>query len=582
MKFGTFDIEASNRSGMKLDLNIDFEVLGFFDGESYYKFLSVKKFLDSLDKKAYQGFRIFAHNGGKYDFLFLLEELWARGWVQKVIERTGRIIAIKIDTGRVSFTLADSFALLPQSLRKLAESFNVDHQKTEIDYKQVSATDEKTLLYLEQDVRCLYDVLNAFFSHELIDTPQLTIASQALNTFRTKFQTATTMQRVELPEEQMFRDMFYAGGRCEVYKGAGKVKVYDVNSLFPSVMLQKMPCGNVYPTKSYQKGRIGFYHVKIRHTPDWYISPLLVKLKTGNFYVKGPGEYNVSSAMLEYLKKEFAVQFEVVSGWFFEGSDYLFNDYVTALYKMKSSFPKSSAGYWIAKYLLNALYGKFGQSTWHDTLVNIERVKGDFKEPDSEILKNYGMVLVEERSRSKYIMPYLAAYITDLARLKHFQLMQEAPHSMYYGDTDSLFTTHNYDRYVSKAIGQLSFEGEYDGVFISPKCYALKKGKEEKVAFKGFSTEEFSFADFKRSASTMKPLTQKRQRMLSYRECLKRKAAVAYRAGRFLVLVDQKKKVEKRYDKRLTIPRKSGIIFETEPLQYVHLSPNASQLLLFE
>jgi hypothetical protein len=554
MNYAVFDIEA--RGGKW----IDFEILGLFDGKEYRTFISLKKFIDYIGQgKRFDGWRLYAHNGGRYDFLFLLEELLDRGWIEKIIDRVGTIVALQINTGRAKFTLADSYCLLPLSLRSLAENFGVEHQKGEIDYKKISRHDSKTLEYLHDDCMALFEVLKKFSDNEFIDKVQLTIASQAMHTFKTFFCPAD-VQRVRLLDEDIFREKFYAGGRVEVYKGSGTVNVYDVNSLYPFAMLQEMPGGMPKHTERYHKRDIGFYHVQLHSTPDFYISPLLVKRKR-NFYVNGPGDYWLSSATLDYLKHEHAITFKVLGGWVFPYREDLFTEYVEHFFKLKNKEGKGTPGYTIAKFFLNALYGKFGQARWRETLELNDGFKDGFVPSTNDILTDYGLVLVKRESQSRFIMPYVAAYITELARLHHFKLMMEHPHSMFYCDTDSLMTSAKYP--VSEKIGGLSFEGRYRGIFLNAKCYALQNGSTEKITFKGFQVDKFSFSDFKR-AMNGGSLTQKKERVLSFRECLHRKTGILRSRGKFLKVVQQEKVNKKQYDARLTLPSKK-FIFETKP-----------------
>jgi hypothetical protein len=561
MKFGSFDIESKRW--------IHFEVLGFYNGTDYKKYTRIGDFLNSLDKRCYQGFKIYAHNGGHFDFLFILEPLLERGWVDKIIEKAGRILAIKVNTGRVQFMFADSYAILPQSLKSLSEQFDTEHKKTEMDYKKISKNDPRTLAYLENDVLCLQECITKFFALPYIDTPQLTIASQALNTFRSQFMPAK-MMRVRLDEEDLFREKFYSGGRVEVYKGYGSsVNYYDVNSLFPYAMLEEMPCGNMRRVRSFDRDRIGFYEVEIASTPEWYISPLLVKGRK-NFFVNGKGTYYLSSAMLLYLRKEFGIRFKINWGFVFAHREELFRDYVNTFYKVKQENKGNALGF-LSKLMLNSLYGKMAQSRMTESLTFYNEDMIGFRDAHP-VLQSYGMVLIKEYTHSQFILPYVAAYITDLARLYHFQLMQEAPEKMFYCDTDSLITSANLDSFCSDKIGELHNEGRFAGVFLNAKSYALKNSKLEKIAFKGFATEEFTFADFLKAAHG-KTLTQDRERMLSYRECLHRKAGIKDKAGKFLILADQEKTVKSPYDKRLTLPSRKHI-FETKALQFSDIGAN--------
>lgn len=557
MNFGVFDIEAENW--------IRFRVLGFFDGNGYKKYYRIGDFLNAVDKKQYKGWRFYSHNGGKYDDMFLLDEIFRRGWNVKLIERGGRLISIRCTTATSNFEFVDSYALIPVSLKVAGETFNVQHKKSEYGSFEgkMDKYEKKLLKYLENDCMCLYEVLTSFSNSEYVDKMQLTIASQALNTFRTRF-CDSTLTRLSLEDEDLFRDEFYSGGRVEVYKGRGNVHTYDVNSLYPSVMLNEMPCGELIRTRIYKKGLIGFYKVRIKSTPDWYVSPLLVKGKK-NMFVNGKGEYFLSSDTLNYLVSEFGIKYDVEFGRVFKRKAFLFNEYVNEFYalKLKAKKKNDTMNYLLAKLFLNALYGKLGQTRWRDTVEVYNGTQRQFKTLD----ERFGLVLVSEESHNKFILPYLASYVTDLARLHHFQLMNIAPDKMFYCDTDSLYTSANYDKLVSEKIGALSYEGTFEGIFLSPKTYALKNSDEEKIKFKGFAQGSFSFKDFEKSLMNGKVMaTKSKTRILSFRECLKRKFGIVESQGNFLKLVNMEKSVVSSYDKRIVIPSKR-YVFNTKPFQ---------------
>lgn len=557
-RFAVVDIEATDW--------IKFEALGFYDGERYAQFKkpfrsAIKRFLDYLDKPANEGLWIYAHNGGGYDFKFLLEELLDRGWIRPdgITDRNGRLIRIGVQTRKkVSFQFVDSYAALPSSLKKLGDTFQVEHRKKEIDYDKISSRSKVTLEYLENDCQCLHEVMTAYLSMEHIYKRKMTIASQAMDTFQTGF-TPGNQIRMSIPENEYIRENFYHGGRVEVFKGHGTgLNYYDVNSLYPFAMLQKMPIGKGRQTRTYHKGDTGFYKVRIDNTPDWYVSPLIVKGKK-NCFMSGPGTYFVSSNTLEQLRTE-GVRWKVESGMRFSGEEYLFNDYVNFFYKMKR-FSKTEAEKLLAKLMLNTLYGKFGSAQWRDTV----RFLWNVQSYDYLLAPEYGLCYVTEENKNRFVMPYLAAWVTDYARLYHYRLMSEHAGAMYYCDTDSLITTAHYK--TGDSIGELKLEGRYaEGVFISPKTYALKDGRKQKVIFKGFDADNFTFAVLKKALFKKLQLSEKRTRILGWKEAVKRKKDYKLKTGKFLVLVNTQKTTKGGAENRLHLDSER-YIFDTKPIQ---------------
>jgi hypothetical protein len=579
--FGTFDIESWKW--------VNFILLGFFDGTEFRYFDKVEKFLDHINHRKFKGWRFFAHNGGKFDFLFLCEEMLSRGWQINLVPRGSSVIIIKVQTPNTNFVLSDSYALLPDSLDKLATGFKVEHQKVPFNFKRKFDKNHPRMReHLRNDCYSLYEVLAAFFASEYVVTPKFTIASQALSTFTEKFLDCDLV-KTNLPDEELIRKQFYSGGRVEVYKGEGTgIRCYDVNSLYPYAMLEEMPCGIPKTVTRYEPDRIGFYKVRLKSVPKFYISPLLTKIPKGtylqNYYTNGEGVYYLSSKTLEYLKREFGVRFNVDFGIVFPRRKELFRDYVETFFKLKRE-AKGTGTYLIAKYMLNSLYGKFGQNRWKDSIqVRTPNMKVDYVSFDDY----YGLVLVTRRSHNKFIMPYLAAYITECARLHHFQLMNRDPEKIFYCDTDSIFTTSDkYKSLVGEGIGQLSDLGSYSGVFLAPKAYALKDGTTEAVTFKGFDPTQFSFRDFRDALRKGTLLKMKDEKVMSFKQATAieekkekmkldpktkpSKYKVIQDAGYYLKLISTTKVFTAHYDKRKLFRDKTHF-FDSEPFNQKELT----------
>jgi DNA polymerase elongation subunit (family B) len=572
MKYAVFDIESTEW--------VNFQIMGFYTGEEYKTFASPKSFIKELNQKKYKGWRIYAHSGGTFDFKFLLEELYNLTNDVRLIERGGRIIAIYVTTEKTKFTLADSYALLPSSLHALCEFFKTEHQKQKFDFKakKFDKKNKRDMEYLMYDCMALYEVLTSFFESDFCGTPQLTTASQALNIFRTRF-LECDLFRVRDKYEYMFKKNFYSGGRVEVYKGSGTVHHFDVNSLYPYAMLGDMPCGRLKETKTYDKSLIGFWCIEILNTPDWYISPLLFKKEKRNYFVNGPGTYYLSSDTINYLVKEFGIKFKVVFGFTFSGREPLFNEYVSYFYGLKTKVKQemgshdkdgnANAGvYYISKLMLNSLYGKLGQTRIRESVepYNGQEVFSEFATGNS-----FSLVLVKHESRSEFILPYLAAYITERARLYHFKIMHSVAKDVFYCDTDSIMcSTDSLKSKVSDKIGWLSYTGKYKGIFLAGKTYALKDEKgNESITFKGFDSEDFTFRKFEKilekyGEEGTELVGKPKERMLSFRECFTRKSGIIREKNQFLKVVMTQKTAKPSIENRTVIPsRKFG--FDTKP-----------------
>jgi hypothetical protein len=482
IRFATSDIEANDWT--------KFLVMGFFDGENYKRFFSPQSFVQYLTStKKYNGWRIYFHNGGKYDFLFLIDVLYDEGFELRFINRGSSIISMEARKVNFKLVFADSYALFPMSLDRLQKEYNSAYQKIPVDFTKNHSAHEKNLnAHLENDCKGLYDILTQEYEH--MGVLKLTRASQALAIFERDY-LHDEIYSVSKPMDDYFRQNYYHGGRVEVYKVyAENLNYYDVNSLFPFVMLEPMPCGEPKRVRVNRSGKIGFYEIEIKTDLPISISPLIYANKTGNYYFrakKGDRTYGTSND-IEILKT-LGISFSVLTGLEFEKAEGLFSEYVTRFFEEKKN--ATGAKRVIAKLMLNALYGKLGQRLLQDS---IETYHG--QEYKSIVNAEYDLVMVAGRQKKKYNGIYLASWITSLARGYHFKLMLNTGlSSMVYCDTDSLITTAKMT--TGNNIGELKLEDEIvKGVFLSPKTYAyVRKDKSQVIKVKGFDSKDFDYKD---------------------------------------------------------------------------------------
>lgn len=268
----------------------------------------------------------------------------------------------------------------------------------------------------------------------------------------------------------------------------------------------------------------------------------------------------MSSVDIEYLKSS-GIKLSIDSGIYFDGQDYLFNDYVDHFYKMKNE-NKGNFKYYIAKLFLNSLYGKFGQRNYYDKIETWTGQKNmiDIFSPE------YNLVLVRTEDKSKFHLIYIAAYITSLSRNKHLELLNKVKkENLYYCDTDSIITSAKLK--TDNDIGGLKLEAKIKkAVFLLPKTYSyIDSDNIEHCKIKGFEHKAFNFKELYQALKTNTSIVYTKEKILSFRECLNRVAPVKKDRGHFLKLVEFNKTLTPEYTKREIIKNKKHI-FETKPL----------------
>jgi len=200
--------------------------LGFFDGISKRMFWGSDCVADfrawlASEKEAGTEYVIFMHNGGRFDFMFLLEGLDC-GHALNVIN--GRIIRM----AAMGHEFRDSWALFPQPLSA--------YEKDKFDYTVLEPeTVEANRAYIERyclnDCQYLYEIIAPFVE---MYGDVLTVGSVAMKLLNSEYGFECLDER----DDATLRPFFF-GGRVQPFETGdfrGKWKLYDVNSMYPAAM----------------------------------------------------------------------------------------------------------------------------------------------------------------------------------------------------------------------------------------------------------------------------------------------------------------------------------------------------------
>lgn len=328
--------------------------IGFYDGAEFTKFWGsdcVERMHAWLSQKV-QGI-IYAHNGGRFDVFYLMK--WIIGNPMRIIK--SRIIKAMILCKDGFHELRDSYAIMPFPLGK----FKGKVQKKEIDItkleKEVREQHKDEIIeYLKYDCISLWELCVAFV--EMFGL-QLTIGTTAMKELRK----IHTFQLLDAEMDSDFRGKFYFGGRVECFqKGIlpGAWKVYDVNSMYPSVMRNmKHPIGQ----PSWEGVKVGKTTCFITVTGKNYGAfPLRIKSGTdfsceyGTFHVtRHEWDTAMEFGLFEPEKIHRCINFED-QGTFEEFVDRFYNA------RLKAKLDGDAITELFYKFILNSAYGKFGQN----------------------------------------------------------------------------------------------------------------------------------------------------------------------------------------------------------------------------
>jgi hypothetical protein len=469
-QYGTWDIEARDWW--------DLQVIGCFDGKEYYQFRNVPDFLAHIMRWEYRHWRWFAHFGGRYDLNFVFDYLQGRDDNKISFYCSGSmVLAMDIRKGDCHARLCDSFRLLPAALRDLTIAFDVKHKKTKYDFEDMSYGRE-LLEYNEQDCRGLYEVLEKFYQETGMMSE--TFASHSLKVWRKDYLHQTIWKPHDNVSE--FVRSGYHGGRVEVFKRqSDHLMCYDVNSMYPYVMCEDLPIEYIAESRQLKENYYGFVQAEVI-VPDIYIPVLPIRQEKLFFPIgKIKSIWTVEELR---IAENFGCRIQKVYKAVYFRTAPILREFVTKLYQLKKTADEPTRT--IAKYLLNSFYGKFGQAP-------IKRVyMTEFDAPAKAwpIVHSdgtpSGFAYHERTSRAAYLLPHISAAVTSKARL---HLLSRLTDSIYYCDTDSVFTTDIME--TSKEMGDWSLVGEGECRFWQPKLYKFKgewkaKGLDRKQSIDAF------------------------------------------------------------------------------------------------
>ena len=358
-------------------------------------------------------------------------------------------------------TFIDSLKIIPFSVEQIAKSFNLEISKLKIDYKKERPKGheltEEEKEYIKNDVLIVAKALNYFFKEDL---DKMTMASNSITDFKNILSKSKFNHFFPKLDFEVDKDLrkSYKGGFTylnPIYKekDVGSGVVLDVNSLYPSVMYEKLlPFGEPI-----------FYKGKYKEDK---VYPLYIQMLTCSFKLKKNKiptiqiKNNVSFIGNEYLENSnneivclvltnvdlnlFFEHYEVydleyICGWKFKGIEGLFTKYIDKWVKVKneSTLSGNKGLRTIAKLMLNSLYGKLAMSL---------EVQSKIPFLGEDEIIHY--TLSEKEEKEGLYLP-TASFITAYARektirtsqaIKEYSIEKYGKDLYCYSDTDSIHT----------------------------------------------------------------------------------------------------------------------------------------------
>ena len=481
-----------------------------------------------------EAYTIYAHNGGKFDYLFLVRHL--RGSVKF----KGRaIMSCKIG----SHELRDSLHILPEKLA----AWKKDH----FDYNKMKRATrakfrDEILAYLHSDCVYLFDIIKSFVAEFGL---KISIGQAAFSELKKSYKNVALLGGSKYADAQdEFLRRYFFGGRVECIggrglfdsrEGIGDFKLYDVNSMYPHVMANfAHPVGREY---NWRRGDISedtiFIDIECENA-----GAFVSRKKTNELYAApefGFGRYYVTR--WEY---DIAIKYGLISNVQIIGvvdnalrSD--FSKFIVPMYDRRrlgktemedlrlagkedsTEFEELKKQDLFLKYLLNNSYGKFAQNPrnfreYYYTDVG-EKPPDDWmeflKECDDDTRHKFSMPIERADEFAIWAKPSpgrrfnnvgTAASITGAARsilLEAIQLSREP----IYCDTDSLICREFSGMIPDVAkLGAWKHEATFDRVIIAGrKLYACEvqgypDGHEKRIKIRSKGAAGLKWHDFER------------------------------------------------------------------------------------
>jgi hypothetical protein len=409
------------------------------------------------------------------------------GYKLKFFHNNGCSCIVTVNKGNRSIAFLDSMNWFTESLASTGDRIGI--QKLKIDFN--NCTIDELSNYCKNDTNIEFENFRIFI-HFLEDNnisrlcytkASTAMAAYLFRHYHTPIYIHNNAEAIKLERES------YKGGRCECFY-IGNLEgityyILDVNSLYPYVMKN-----NLYPVKYRKILHSPSINRVEKISPNYSIvasviintdEPVYALKQDRTIFPVGNFETVLTTPEIKYALAHNHIK-TCGDCVIYEQAD-IFTSYVNTLYNLRNNFKTDNNKEYeqLCKYLLNSLYGKFGQKAENWEKIGDCPDKQDKEEiifyTDSNKVMRLRYLLGQIFELKSYgeafnSFPAISSHVTAYARLYLWSLMQKAGEGNYfYCDTDSLIVNEegllNLNSYLSETeLGKLKLQEKGNHLII--------------------------------------------------------------------------------------------------------------------
>ncbi len=426
--------------------------------------------------------------------------LAAQGWKLDFYYDRGLTYLLKCSLGEVVMTLVSSTNWFDQSLKSLGKVVGLE--KLDIEFGKASPEELKT--YCMRDVEILVELFKYYFrfiQDNEMGSLGLTKASQAFKAFRYRFTDGSIFIHHHAEVHALERAA-YMGGRVECFfighcQGGPFVSL-DVNSMYPFVMKEfeypvKLLRVDQSPSIKFIKEVIVSYGVIAEVELETEAPAYALRKNHKTIFPIGRFTTCLCTEGLKYAFKHGHVK-KIHQASIYKMAD-IFTEYVDFIHSLRQKYlkEKNEVMALLAKYMHNALYGKFAQLEIINEKEDIDSSAEYSREVIFNLVTGHNLIVtrmmntqITQRTggEGKNSNVAIAAHITENARFYLWDLMNRVGReNVLYCDTDSMKIRrsdlkHEKSLLSKTKLGALKNEGTTNKLYIEgSKNYRTENGR---------------------------------------------------------------------------------------------------------